>query len=148
MRDVYLATMISLATAAFGVVAALAWNAFITELVKQVLGAEGVARPSRRAEREQARDLAGLRGRATDGTHSPRRLDLTAARSPSGLGRLPFKEKVMGSNPIRATERAVIRLSLPSSCREAAVRNAARRREAAKRSGLDPARCSWDLCTL
>jgi len=41
VRDVYLATMISLATAAFGVVAALAWNAFITELVKQVLGAEG-----------------------------------------------------------------------------------------------------------
>ncbi len=41
MKDVYLATMISLATAAFGVVAALAWNAFITELVKQVLGAEG-----------------------------------------------------------------------------------------------------------
>jgi hypothetical protein len=41
MKDVYLATMISLATAAFGVVAALAWNAFITELVKQVLGVEG-----------------------------------------------------------------------------------------------------------
>lgn len=41
MRDVYMATMISLATAAFGVVAALAWNAFITELVKQVLGEQG-----------------------------------------------------------------------------------------------------------
>jgi hypothetical protein len=41
MKDVYLATMISLATAAFGVVAALAWNAFITELVKQLLGVEG-----------------------------------------------------------------------------------------------------------
>jgi Zn-dependent protease with chaperone function len=41
MKDVYLATMISLATAAFGVVAALAWNAFIVELVKQVLGVEG-----------------------------------------------------------------------------------------------------------
>jgi hypothetical protein len=41
MKDVYLATMISLATAAFGVVAALAWNSFITELVKQVLGVEG-----------------------------------------------------------------------------------------------------------
>lgn len=41
MKDVYLATMISLATAAFGVVAALAWNAFITELVKSVLVAQG-----------------------------------------------------------------------------------------------------------
>ena len=39
MRDVYLATMISLATAAFGVVAALAWNEFITELVKAYLPA-------------------------------------------------------------------------------------------------------------
>lgn len=37
MKDVYLATMISLATAAFGVVAALARNAFITELLKAVL---------------------------------------------------------------------------------------------------------------
>ena len=36
-RAVYIATMISLASAAFGVVAALAWNAFITEAVKQVL---------------------------------------------------------------------------------------------------------------
>ncbi|HYY55531.1 MAG TPA: DUF5654 family protein [Candidatus Dormibacteraeota bacterium] len=36
-RGVYIATMISLASAAFGVVAALAWNAFITEAVKQVL---------------------------------------------------------------------------------------------------------------
>lgn len=41
MKGAYLATMISLATAAFGVVAALAWNAFITELVKQVLGVDG-----------------------------------------------------------------------------------------------------------
>jgi uncharacterized membrane protein len=32
--------MISLATAAFGVVAALAWNSFITELVKQYLPAQ------------------------------------------------------------------------------------------------------------
>jgi hypothetical protein len=40
MKNVYLATMISLATAAFGVVAALAWNAFITELVKQYLPAQ------------------------------------------------------------------------------------------------------------
>ncbi len=39
MKDVYLATMISLATAAFGVVAALAWNEFITELVKTYLPA-------------------------------------------------------------------------------------------------------------
>jgi hypothetical protein len=40
---VYIATMISLASAAFGVVAALAWNAFITEAVKQVLpGSSGL----------------------------------------------------------------------------------------------------------
>ena len=38
-RSIYIATMISLASAAFGVVAALAWNAFITEAVKQVLPA-------------------------------------------------------------------------------------------------------------
>jgi hypothetical protein len=37
-RSVFLATMISLASAAFGVVAALAWNAFITKLLTQVLG--------------------------------------------------------------------------------------------------------------
>lgn len=36
-RGVFLATMISLATMAFGVVAALAWNAFITKAVEQVL---------------------------------------------------------------------------------------------------------------
>ena len=43
-RSVYIATMISLASAAFGVVAALAWNAFITEAVKQVLpGSSGLA---------------------------------------------------------------------------------------------------------
>lgn len=41
MRGVYLATMITFATAAFGLVAALAWNAFITELVASVLGAQG-----------------------------------------------------------------------------------------------------------
>jgi hypothetical protein len=35
-----MATMIALASAAFGVVAALAWNAFITELVKQYLPAQ------------------------------------------------------------------------------------------------------------
>lgn len=40
MRDVYLTTMISLATAAFGVVAALAWNELITELVKAYLPAQ------------------------------------------------------------------------------------------------------------
>ncbi|OLC53889.1 MAG: hypothetical protein AUH85_13100 [Chloroflexi bacterium 13_1_40CM_4_68_4] len=38
-RAVYVATMISLASVAFGVVAALAWNAFITEAVKSVLPA-------------------------------------------------------------------------------------------------------------
>ena len=37
-RSAYLQTMISLASAAFGVVAALAWNSAITELVKQVFG--------------------------------------------------------------------------------------------------------------
>ena len=36
-RAAYLTTMISLASAAFGVVAALAWNAAITELFKLVL---------------------------------------------------------------------------------------------------------------
>lgn len=41
MRGVYIATMSSLAAAAFGVVAALAWNAFITELLKAVLPADG-----------------------------------------------------------------------------------------------------------
>jgi hypothetical protein len=41
MSGVYLATMITFATAAFGLVAALAWNAFITELVASVLGAQG-----------------------------------------------------------------------------------------------------------
>ncbi len=38
-RAAYLGAMISLASAAFGVVAALAWNAAITELFKQVLSA-------------------------------------------------------------------------------------------------------------
>jgi uncharacterized protein DUF5654 len=37
-RSAYLQTMISLASAAFGVVAALAWNAAITALVKQIFG--------------------------------------------------------------------------------------------------------------
>jgi hypothetical protein len=37
-RAVYLQTMISLASAAFGVVAALAWNGAITALVKQIFG--------------------------------------------------------------------------------------------------------------
>jgi hypothetical protein len=32
----------------------------------------------------------------------------SGARSPSGLGRFPFKEEVMGSNPIRATSLGVI----------------------------------------
>ena len=36
-RSAYLATMISLAAAAFGVIAALAWNAAITELFKLIL---------------------------------------------------------------------------------------------------------------
>jgi Family of unknown function (DUF5654) len=37
-RAAYLQTMISLASAAFGVVAALAWNSAITALVKQIFG--------------------------------------------------------------------------------------------------------------
>jgi len=37
-RSAYLQTMISLASAAFGVVAALAWNSAITALVKQTFG--------------------------------------------------------------------------------------------------------------
>ncbi|MBU6422710.1 MAG: hypothetical protein KGJ98_07955 [Chloroflexota bacterium] len=40
MRSQFLTTMIQLASAAFGVVAALAWNAFITELVKTYLPAQ------------------------------------------------------------------------------------------------------------
>ena len=40
-RTVYLQTMISLASAAFGVVAALAWNGAITALVKQIFGTGG-----------------------------------------------------------------------------------------------------------
>ena len=40
MRSQFLGTMIQLASAAFGVVAALAWNAFITELVKTYLSAQ------------------------------------------------------------------------------------------------------------
>jgi hypothetical protein len=38
---VYLQTMISLASAAFGVVAALAWNSAITALVKELFGSGG-----------------------------------------------------------------------------------------------------------
>ncbi|MDP2936966.1 MAG: DUF5654 family protein [Dehalococcoidia bacterium] len=38
---IYLVTMISLASAAFGMVAALAWNAAITELFKQAFGLAG-----------------------------------------------------------------------------------------------------------
>jgi hypothetical protein len=35
----YLATMIALASAAFGIIAALAWNTFITDLIKTFLPA-------------------------------------------------------------------------------------------------------------
>jgi hypothetical protein len=38
-RSAYLQTMIALASAAFGVVAALAWNGAITALFKQIFGA-------------------------------------------------------------------------------------------------------------
>ena len=37
-RSAYLQVMIALASAAFGVVAALAWNAAITALFKQIFG--------------------------------------------------------------------------------------------------------------
>ena len=37
-RAAYLQTMIALASAAFGVVAALAWNSAITALVKEIFG--------------------------------------------------------------------------------------------------------------
>ena len=40
-RAAYLQTMIALASAAFGVVAALAWNSAITALVKQIFGSGG-----------------------------------------------------------------------------------------------------------
>jgi hypothetical protein len=40
-KSAYLTTMIGLATAAFGMVAALAWNAAITELFKAVFGQAG-----------------------------------------------------------------------------------------------------------
>jgi uncharacterized protein DUF5654 len=40
-RSVYLQTMISLGSAAFGVVAALAWNSAITALFKQIFGTGG-----------------------------------------------------------------------------------------------------------
>ena len=40
-RSAYLQTMMSLASAAFGVVAALAWNGAITALVKQIFGTGG-----------------------------------------------------------------------------------------------------------
>jgi len=39
MRGAYLTTMISLATAAFGLIAALAWNTAITDLIKVFLPA-------------------------------------------------------------------------------------------------------------
>jgi len=39
-RSVYLQTMIALSSAAFGVVAALAWNSAITALVKQIFGTD------------------------------------------------------------------------------------------------------------
>jgi uncharacterized protein DUF5654 len=40
-RSAYLQTMIALASAAFGVVAALAWNGAITALVRQIFGTGG-----------------------------------------------------------------------------------------------------------
>lgn len=40
-RAAYIQTMIALASAAFGVVAALAWNSAITALVKQIFGSSG-----------------------------------------------------------------------------------------------------------
>ena len=40
-RAAYIQTMIALASAAFGVVAALAWNSTINALVKQIFGTGG-----------------------------------------------------------------------------------------------------------
>ncbi len=40
-RAAYIQTMIALASAAFGVVAALAWNSAINALVKQIFGTGG-----------------------------------------------------------------------------------------------------------
>ncbi|HET6896627.1 MAG TPA: DUF5654 family protein [Candidatus Baltobacteraceae bacterium] len=37
VKPSYLGTMIALATAAFGLIAALAWNTFITDLIKTFL---------------------------------------------------------------------------------------------------------------
>lgn len=37
VKPTYLGTMIALATAAFGLIAALAWNTFITDLIKMFL---------------------------------------------------------------------------------------------------------------
>lgn len=37
VKPSYLGTMIALATAAFGLIAALAWNTFITDLIKMYL---------------------------------------------------------------------------------------------------------------
>ncbi len=39
-RGAFIATMVSLASAAFGVIAALAWNAFVTEALKRWLPAD------------------------------------------------------------------------------------------------------------
>lgn len=38
VKPTYLGTMIALATAAFGLIAALAWNKFITDLIARFLG--------------------------------------------------------------------------------------------------------------
>lgn len=37
VKPSYLGTMIALATAAFGLIAALSWNTFITDLIKQYI---------------------------------------------------------------------------------------------------------------
>jgi hypothetical protein len=39
-RGTYLATMIALASVAFGIIAALAWNTFITDVIKMFLPAQ------------------------------------------------------------------------------------------------------------
>jgi len=38
VKPTYLGTMIGLATAAFGLIAALAWNKFITDLIAKYMG--------------------------------------------------------------------------------------------------------------
>jgi hypothetical protein len=53
---------------------------------------------------DHRRIMPDARGGSYVARDTHRRRLVFSARSPSGLGRFPFKEEVMGSNPIRATE--------------------------------------------